>query len=152
MTQIMSALNRIVLGSAIASAVCGSACASKPSSDPSSIGVKSQTIIGDWKSDWVETQLGMTKEGFCFTSEGEVVGYHEFRDILPRKRTSNSGTYKLEGDQLTFTWPSTGSSATVKVGWKGDILVLSERRGTREYGRMAPNCEALIAQPAKPAS
>jgi len=109
------------------------------SSDPGPGRVLSQRIVGEWVSDPFESQLGMSTEALCFTSDNRVVGWHEVEGIAGR--STNKGTYVLAGTQLTLSWPNTGLSATMQVSWSGDRIVFTDSSNkSRSYKYAEKGC------------
>lgn len=99
----------------------------------------SERIVGEWTSDPFRSQVGMTTEQFCFGADGKLFSRTEINGI-PGFST-NTGTYRLVGDQVTMSWPSTDSSADLEVTFSTDRLVLtSHPGGPRSFRRTSDGC------------
>ncbi len=95
-------------------------------------------IIGAWESDEFESPIGKVTQRFCFEADGTIT----VKTQTPAGPQGTVGTYKLEGDKLTATWPSTGGSITLTVGWSNkDLVVTDGSQVSRVYHPGAPPCK-----------
>ena len=93
----------------------------------------SNALVGLWRSNAFEGQLGSSVESFCFGADGTVTTTVETQ----AGQLSNSGSYELAGNVLTLRWRS-GSSATLKASVDSRKLVLAAESGkARIYKREA---------------
>lgn len=96
--------------------------------------ITTENLTGCWSTDVVQTQVGATIETFCFDRSGTVTTMQYDNP----DHVSNRGTFRLNGDVLTFSWPETGASADVKISLRGDRLTMTSDRGlVRTYKKRA---------------
>jgi hypothetical protein len=99
----------------------------------------SSRLVGEWTSDPFVSQVGVTTERFCFGPNGDIWRAGDIAGIPGSLK--NNGTYRVDADRVTMSWPSTGSEAVLTVTWSGDRLILNDDRlGPRSYRHTSSKC------------
>jgi hypothetical protein len=93
-------------------------------------------LIGRWKTDPYESQLGSSVSELCFTSDGSYSFQFQSQGGVAR----DDGKYSLQGRNIVLV--STSGSMTISVEQRGsDAFVLKENGNPpRLYRRVAMTC------------
>ena len=135
----MNAIRRALVAEALLAATLAAlvACTTGQSSGSSPAQSLSTRIVGEWTSDPFESQLGLSTEVFCFREDGTFAVQHNSQ----AGSIGNSGTYRVEADQVTVSVPDPGSTSVLQVAWAGQRLVLTDdRKKPRTYRRTSKAC------------
>jgi hypothetical protein len=85
------------------------------------------SIVGKWKSETYQTQLGPTIQTFCFGADGEVIATAKTHGAT----LANKGKYSLNQNRVTFTWLP-ASTAVFDIEWSGnDLIVIQNGKRVR---------------------
>ena len=112
--------------------LCGSLNCTAPND-----GFEAQTdrLVGAWRSEPDETQLGLSVETFCFRNDGTV----NVTNMTQAGLLENHGAYSFDGARLSLVWTS-GTSATAEAQLRSNVLLIKSKRGWRRYRKIETAC------------
>lgn len=99
--------------------------------------VKQEQIVGSWKGDEYQGQLGKSVNAVCFRRDGTVESVVETQ----AGRIVSKGTYTLSGDTLTLRIVgAVDNPKSIKVTLVAGMLTLADGEEESKYRRVAPTC------------
>jgi hypothetical protein len=89
-----------------------------------------RTLLGQWKTDTVMSQLGPSVTAFTFREDGTFTVSTRFKTPVPA--ITASGQYRIEGNRLVMFLPETESAATFSFE-SDDVLIIDEEASADRF-------------------